>query len=332
MATSSVHSVQDLTEFFEELKVEGRQAKYVSNSEKQSELRKLKAEIDINTIKCSITKQQGRLGEELKEQKLQKQHDLQHHVRISCYFQQLLSEWKKKEEYADNLTATNIVKSKLLTQESREETNDEIFEDVVSDLDDIKKYEASKKLHTMKKAVKLITNAIKEQEKVKNKVVEVRTALHTTLIVTRLQEHKSLDGLQHLISILPADSMYYNQEATKAIDQIHKHARMQAITTGNTEAIPPVKGAESSSDDPWERKIQIDKECDESFESAKNQVAEAKKLTSGTKKEIKGVALMQKVADNIQGDFQPEVIALLNEELTPKNSSSLSEESYKRMY
>ena len=215
--------------------------------------------------------------------------------------------------------------SSVQDQEIGEETNDEI---ILTENSDIRQYEASKKLSTYKRAVTMITNAIKEQEKDKYKVVEARSTLLSTLVVTRLQEHESCDGLQHLTPILPDDSMLYNQ-AIKPIEQIENRlsSRMLAITTG-----AEATSTESLSDDPWERKIQIDKECDAFLKFVEAQIAEAKKMTSGTKKEITVVALMQKVAENSQGDFQPEVMAMLNEELTPKYSSALSEESYKRMY
>lgn len=77
-----------------------------------------------------------------------------------------------------------------------------------------------------------------------------------------------------------------------------------------------------------ERKIEIDQECDTFLQSIQTQIAEVRIMQ--TTKEIKMVALMQKIADNIQGNFQPEVIARLNKELTPQNSLFSSGSPYQK--
>ena len=321
---SSVHNtVQDLANFFEEK----AQTKYLSDDEsdskKQSELEELKAEIDINTIKRRIRSGQG---EELEGEKDER--TIVHEVGTTGNFRQKLSQWKRREDYA---TATNAAR-----QEIKAETNGEIL--VLTDIsaDSIKEYEVKRKLSTYKAEIKIKANAIKEQEQLNYKVVEVKTSLWATLCSNKLIQSECMDSksidrlLQDFSTILPANWMHHNQ-ASKAIEQIenrHSSRMLAAITTG-----AEATSTESLSDDLWERKTQIDKECDASIESTKTQVAEAKKMTSGTKREIKNMGLMHKVAyNNSQGNFQPEAVVKIIEELTPTNSSSSSEESYKRMY
>lgn len=82
---------------------------------------------------------------------------------------------------------------------------------IVSTVDDLMKYAANTKHQAIEKGVRMVIDAIKDQEKHKNEVLAARTSLQAKLCISKLQEHKSVDGLYHLKSLLPPGFMHHHK-------------------------------------------------------------------------------------------------------------------------
>lgn len=208
--------------------------------------------------------------------------------------------------------------------------------------DFLEKYEAEKKLDMIQKTTKMVSDEIEAQEQLRVAVHSKRDSVHSKLLISRLcAEGEKLDAedMKYLDTLKPPDSRWHQNLGAEALLYFHNNSNMHAaIASGHAASLAITAGedkAESELNEKSPNKTKKRDEIDEEFENfdqlSQQNIEEAKKMTSGTRKELKRLDLVEKVAEQSQGSYQSEFMARLNEQVTPKNSSSNSEACYQKI-
>ena len=207
--------------------------------------------------------------------------------------------------------------------------------------DDLKKYEADKKSDMIQKTTKIVSNEIEAQEQLRVAVHSKRDSVRSKLLISRLRAYakgEKLDAkdIKYLDTLKPPDSHWHQNLGAEAVLCFHNNSNMHAaIASGHAASLAITAGEDKAENESNEEISKKRDEIDEKFEkfdqSSQQNIDEAKKMTSGTRTELKRLDLIGKVAEQSQGSYQSEFIAKLNEEVTPQNSSSNSEACYQKM-
>lgn len=258
----------------------------------------------------------------------------------------LLRRWKEMEMHSlenernEFITPHNQVIS--VDQFHSNEVEKDRWVPAVLNSDYLEKYEADKKSDMIQKTTKTVSDEIETQEQLRVAVHSKRDSVHSKLLISRLRaEDEKLDpkDIEYLNTLKPPDSHWHQNFGAEALLYFHNNSNMHAaIASGHAISLAITAGEDKveselneKSPDKTKKRDEIDEKFEKFDQSLQQNIDEAKKMTSGTRTELKRLDLVGKVAEQSQGSYQSEFMARLNEQVTPQNSSSNSEACYQKI-